>query len=374
LDFLNVGGRSWEELALAKNLIHMGHNCNHLEIHEAIHAAMIRAIEADDYRNYAPPYGFGELRELIKKDLNIPGAEVVVTQGATEAIYQAMASILEPGDETIVTDPGWPHIGNFARMLKSTVVDVPIYSSNVNYKLQPDLLRTYLTDRTRLISIIDPLNPLGSAYSEEEIRALCELASSRGIWLLHDATYRDFSHQGHFSAVRYYERAVMNISLSKICGFAGLRIGASVAHPKAMAKILDYQVGRLGGNWVAQQGAIAAYQTKTDWCARLVQTNRRNQDVIQAAIDKIPGLQTVVRPSSGNFIAVDVVGTGGDSEDIVRALLDVGFVVRSGAYTSPRFGNRFVRITTSIPAIEVDQFCTALPKTVGNVKQIAWAR
>ena len=138
MEFLNVGGRSWEDLALAKNLIHMGHNCNHLEIHEAIHEAMIKAIEVDDYRNYAPPYGFAELRDLIKNDLKIPGAEVMVTQGATEAIYQAMASILEPGDETIVADPGWPHIGNFARMLKSDVVEVPIYSSNVGYKLQPD--------------------------------------------------------------------------------------------------------------------------------------------------------------------------------------------------------------------------------------------
>src|SRR5215469_7368448 len=126
LEFLNVGGRSWEELALAKNLIHMGHNCNHLEIHPAIHRAMIKAINANEYRNYAPPYGFGVLRELIKKDLNIPGVEVMVTQGATEAIYQAMASILEQGDETIVTDPGWPHIGNFARMLKSKVIEVPV--------------------------------------------------------------------------------------------------------------------------------------------------------------------------------------------------------------------------------------------------------
>lgn len=193
MEFLNVGGRSWEELALAKDLIHMGHNCNHLKIHDAIHEAMIKAIEADDYRNYAPPYGFGELRELIKKDLNIPDVEVMVTQGATEAIYQAMASILEPGDETIVTDPGWPHIGNFARMLKSKAVEVPVYSPNMNYKLQPDLLQSYITDRTKLISIIDPLNPLGSAYSEDEIKALCEFASARGIWLLHDATYRDFS-------------------------------------------------------------------------------------------------------------------------------------------------------------------------------------
>jgi aspartate/methionine/tyrosine aminotransferase len=371
LEFLNVGGRSWEELALAKDLIHMGHNCNHLKIHDAIHEAMIKAIEADDYRNYAPPYGFGELRELIKKDLNIPDVEVMVTQGATEAIYQAMASILEPGDETIVTDPGWPHIGNFARMLKSKAVEVPVYSPNMNYKLQPDLLQSYITDRTKLISIIDPLNPLGSAYSEDEIKALCEFASARGIWLLHDATYRDFSREGHFPSVRYYDRAVMNISLSKICGFAGLRIGASIAHPKVFARIEDYQVGRLGGNWVTQQGAIAAYKTKEDWCARLVETNRRNQDAIQSVIDKVPGLKTVVRPSNGNFMAVDVDGTGCDAEQVVRGLLEVGFVVRSGAYTSPKFGKKFVRITTSIPPDEVLQFCKALPDSIARLRQVA---
>jgi aspartate/methionine/tyrosine aminotransferase len=349
----------------------MGHNCNHLEIHEAIHAAMIKAIKADEYRNYAPPNGFAELRDLIQSDLKIPDVEVMVTQGATEAIFQAMVFILEPGDETIVADPGWPHIGNFARMLKSNVVEVPIYSSNVGYKLQPDLVSAYLTNRTKLISIIDPLNPLGSAYSEAEIRALCDLAASRGIWLLHDATYRDFSRDGHFSAVRCYERAVMNISLSKICGFAGLRIGASVAHPKAMAKIADYQVGRLGGNWVSQQGAIAAYKTKTAWCSRLVETNRRNQDAVQVSIAKIPGLSTVVRPSSGNFLAIDVAGTGYDSEQIVRVLLDAGFVVRSGTYTSARFGNRFVRITTSIPEDEVSQFCVALPRAIERLRHVA---
>jgi aspartate/methionine/tyrosine aminotransferase len=237
--------------------------------------------------------------------------------------------------------------------------------------LQPDLVRSYLTDRTKLISIIDPLNPLGSAYSEDEIRALCELAASRGIWLLHDATYRDFSRDGHTSAVRYYDRAIMNISLSKICGFAGLRIGASVAHPKVIAQILDYQVGRLGGNWVAQRGAIAAYATKKKWCSRLVETDRRNQNAIQVAIDRIDGLSTVVRPSSGNFLAVDVEGAGYDSEQLVRALLDLGFVIRSGAYTSPRFGNKFVRITTSIPTTEVDQFCAALPKANDKLKRVA---
>lgn len=371
MEFLNVGGRNWEELALAKDLVHMGHNCNQLDVHDSIHAAMIGAIEADDYRNYTPPYGFSELRELIKADVGVPDVDVIVTQGATEAIYQAMASILEPGDETIVSDPGWPHIGNFARVLKSKVVEVPVYSSNIGYKLQADFLRSYITDKTKLISIIDPLNPLGSAYSEAEIRALCDLAAERGIWLLHDATYRDFSRMGHFPAVRYYERAVMNISLSKICGFAGLRIGASVARPKVMSQIENFQVGRLGGNWVAQKGAIAAYVSKNEWCSRLVEINRRNQDAIQAAIDQIPSLKTIVQPSGGNFLAVDVSGTGADAEQVVRSLLSAGFVVRSGDYTSPRFGAQFVRITTSIPENDVERFCAALPQSIDRLRKVA---
>ena len=72
-----------------------------------------------------------------------------------------MASILEPGDETIVTDPGWPHIGNFARMLKSKAVEVPVYSPNMNYKLQPDLLQSYITDRTKVDFDYRPSKSIG---------------------------------------------------------------------------------------------------------------------------------------------------------------------------------------------------------------------
>ncbi|MBH62123.1 MAG: hypothetical protein CL569_06675 [Alphaproteobacteria bacterium] len=94
MSFLNVGGESWEDLALDEGLVHMGHNCNHLELDPAIHEAMIQAIESDAYRNYTPPYGFDELAALVAADVEVSGTEVMVTQGATEAIYQAMAAIL----------------------------------------------------------------------------------------------------------------------------------------------------------------------------------------------------------------------------------------------------------------------------------------
>lgn len=368
MEFLNVGGKKWEDLALSNEVIHMGHNCNHLELDPAIHQAMVRAIEADDYRNYTPPFGFEELRHSMRADVGMPEVDVMVTQGATEAIYHAMSTLLKPGDQTIVSDPGWPHIANFARQLGSEVIEVPVYSSNTDHKLLPDLLREYMTPRTRLITVIDPLNPLGSSYSESEIEGLCRLAEEHDAWLLHDATYRDFARDGHFPAVRYSKRAVMNISLSKICGFAGMRVGATLAHADLMARISEMQVSRLGGNWIAQQGAIAAYRTKPKWKPKVLDVSRKNQEMLHGCIKKIPGLRTIVHPCSGNFLAIDVTESGRDAETVVKAAMSAGFVIRSGGYTSKQFGNQFVRVTTTVPTEDMTKFCEAFPEAMKRLK------
>lgn len=360
LEFLNVGGKGWEELACSHDLIHMGHNCNQLDLDPAIHAAMIAAIEADEYRNYTPPFGFEELRALMLEDVGVPGMAALVTQGATEAIFQAMSTVLQPGDQAIVSDPGWPHIGNFARQLGAEVIEVPLYTS-VSHKMTADAVRPLVTPRTKLIALVDPLNPLGTSYTEAEIKDLCALVEEIDAYLLHDATYRDFAAAGHFPAIQYSKRAFMNVSLSKICGFAGMRVGATVAAPAFVRKVAERQVSRLGGNWIAQKGAIAAYRTKASWRPRVAETNRRNQELLLATVAAIPGLEVLVYPSSGNFLALDVTGTGLDAEAFVRKVLDTGFVIRSGAYTSPRFGNRFVRVTTTVPPSDMTRFCSTLP-------------
>ena len=361
MEFLNVGGKDWEELARSSEVVHLGHNCNQLELDPAIQGAKIAAIENDEYRNYTPPFGFEELRALMLEDVGVPGTAALVTQGATEAIFQAMSTVLQPGDQAIVSDPGWPHIGNFARQLGAEVVEVPLYPTATSGKMTADVVREHVTPRTKLVALVDPLNPLGTSYSEAEVRALCRLVEESDAYLLHDATYRDFASAGHFAAIRYSERAFMNISLSKICGFAGLRVGATIATPKFVRKVAERQVSRLGGNWLAQKGAIAAYQTKHAWRPRVLETNRRNQDMLRAAIEQIPGLEVLVHPSSGNFLAVDVTRTGRTAEEVVSSALDAGFVIRSGGYTSPRFGNRFVRITTTVPVADMERFCAALP-------------
>ena len=369
MSFLDVGGQKWEELAKSNEVVHMGHNCNHLELDPSIHEAMIAAIENDEYRNYTPPYGFEELQSLMKADVGVDSVDVMVTQGATEAIFQAMSTVLQPGDQAIVTDPGWPHIANFARQLGAEVIEVPIYEFPSKGKLTEELVTKHLTPRTKLVALVDPLNPLGTSYSEQEIKALCKLVEGHDAYLLHDATYRDFATEGHFPAIRYSDRAIMNISLSKICGFAGLRVGATLAHPKVVSRIRERQVNRLGGNWIAQRGAIAAYKSANVWRPKVLKRNSANQEMLYQAIAKSDGLRVIAYPSAGNFLAVDVTGAGCGAEEVVKAVLKAGFVIRSGGYTSPRFGNRFVRVTTTVVAEQMERFCKGLPSALEKLSR-----
>lgn len=366
MSILDVGGTGWDKLFANKELIHMGHNCNQLPIDPLINEVMIETIRNNEYRNYPPPYGLDELRDLISADVGVTNKKVLITNGSTEAIYSSLNAILRPNDQVIVSDPAWPHIGNFARELGAEVIQIPVYDQGAGYKITPDAIRANLGKQTRLIAIIDPLNPLGSSYTEDEIRAICELAKAHGAYVLHDSTYRDFVTGQHFPAINYYERAIVTVSLSKSCGFAGLRLGAVIANDDLFDKICEKQVSKLGVNIVVQRGAVAAYRTKQKWLPVVMNANRRHQKLLWESIKGIPGFNPVVYPSSGNFLAIDTVETGSKAERIVRMALDCGFIIRSGAYTSDKLGDRFIRITTTVPSEYVERFCEVFPAHVAR--------
>jgi aspartate/methionine/tyrosine aminotransferase len=243
-------------------------------------------------------------------------------------------------------------------------VVVPIYDRAIGFKITADLIKKHLSDKTRLISIIDPLNPLGTAYTEEEIKQFCRLAEENGAYLLHDATYREFAGDEHYPAPRYYDKAVSAVSLSKCSGFSGLRFGALLTHPDLFEKIVENQISRLGASWVTQRGAAAAYASKKEWLPELLEVNLAHQRLLHEAIDNVQGMDAIAFPSKGNFLAIDVTNTKIEADEIVKKVLDAGIVIRSGGYTSKLFGNRFIRITTTVPREHVLRACDVLSKVL----------
>ena len=225
-----------------------------------------------------------------------------------------------------------------------------------------------ITKKTKMILLIDPLNPLGSSYTGDEVRAISEIARDNDLYLLDDITYRDFADEHHVTSEFYPEKSILVYSFSKNCGLAGMRIGAAVAEPQLMKSLMKYNTNELSVNILAQRAALAAIQTKKEWMSSVMDTCRGNQATIKEAVERVPGAFLPVYPSYTNMFIIDVGNTGMDPERIQeKLLLEHSIFLRAGNYVSKRFGDRFVRASFSILEDECERFARAFPQVMAEL-------
>ncbi len=340
-----------------KDMIWMGQNTNHLHDENQIMDSMMSSIKKRDYNKYPPPEGIPELKELILNDLGLKNEfENLITAGGTESLYLCTNDILAPEDNTITCDPGYLIIDNFASRFGDHVKSVPIYNKECDYKLTPELVRENMDDKTKLVSLVDPLNPLGSSYNKEELKDFADLANDNDIYLLHDITYRDFASDHKLMAKFAPEHTLTVYSFSKIYGMAGMRIGSVIAVPDIIKSIKTIVINDLGTNVVSQRGAIAAVKSKKDWLGRIKSITRSNQDIIKKAVEQVENAFLPVFPSQGNMLAIDIHNTGVSPLEISEYLLERKVFTREGSYTSKLFGDRYLRVSFSIPPEQVEYF------------------
>ena len=352
-----------------KDMIWMGQNTNHLHKNKDIMDAMIGCIENRDYSKYPPPEGFPELKDLIRKDLGLGNEfDVLVTAGGTESLYLSINDIMDPTDNILTCDPGYLIIDNFATRFGERVISVPIYNPECNYKLTPQLVREYMNKKTKLVSLVDPLNPLGSCYNKEELKEFAEIARENDLYLLHDITYRDFARKHNLMAKYAPEHTITVFSFSKIFGMAGLRIGAIVGICDVVDSVKSIVINDLGTNVVSQHGAMAALKSKSSWLDHITGTTRKNQKIIKNAVDEVEGAFIPVYPSDGNMLAIDMYETGIKPADVSELLLDRKIFVREGSYTSRLFGHRYLRVSFSIPKVQVETFATNFLEVMDSLK------
>ena len=358
----------FEEMYFDKEMIWMGQNTNHLH-GNIISDAMVEAIEMKQYCKYPAPEGFSELKQLILDDLGFNDMEVLLTSGATESLYLCMQALLEPEDNVILSDPGYFIIGDFANRFAGEVRYVPIYNEECGYKLTPKLLRENMDENTRMVILIDPLNPLGSAYSEEELKEFAEIAIENDIYLLHDITYKDFARQ-HFHVEKFAPGQTLTVySFSKIFGMAGLRIGGVISTKPIIDALKNAVVNDLGVNIISQYGAIAGLKSKSEWMGEIREISFENQRLIKEMVDPIDGVFLPVYPSDANMMAIDLTGAGINPKDMANYLIDKKLFTREGEYTSEEFGDRYLRISFSIPTEQIKVFCEEFPKAVEALRK-----
>ena len=365
-----VRNRYFDDLSATQGLYWLGQNTNHIETHPAVRDAMVRSIDAGEFNAYAPPLGFEALRSAIVADLGTPGAEALVTEGGVNALAMVCRARCRPGTTFVTTDPTWKWPCLFARQQGADVIEIPIYDPACNYRLSVEALKAQVDERTAIIYLVDPNNPLGIRYTREEIESFAAIARDCGALFVHDCTYRDFA-DGHHPALHAApEGAVVSLSFSKWLGLAGLRIGALVAAPALFEEFAQTAPNVLGASVIAQRAAQAGLSVKADWMAKVRSIDRANKAMIREASGAIDGLVLPVFPSHGNFLVLETVAAGVRPEALVECYRRQGIMIRQGAYHTARFGDRFVKVSTSVPSSWVEKFCELLPAMVAQARTL----
>jgi aspartate/methionine/tyrosine aminotransferase len=347
------------------DIVWMSQNTNTIPTSPEIENVILESIKSREYNLYPYAPGIFGLKDAILKDLGLSqdDFDCLITPGGIEALYILNRALLSEGDNVIASDPSFMPIHHQIRLSNSEVREIPVYQEP--WKLKEEQIKEAVDDKTRMFLLIDPLNPLGTPYTKNEVKSFCDICEDHNLIMVDDITYRDFADDHTLTTDFYPEKTLITYSFSKNCGFAGMRIGALVAPKIMMKELKPFNTNVLSVNIIAQRAALAALKTKDRWINNVVSISRKNQEKIKECVEGIEGAFLPVYPSHTNMFVIDISQTGINPNDVERKLLfDHHVFVRGGNYLSRNFGSRFVRTSFSVPEDQCLKFCKAFPKVI----------
>lgn len=308
-----------------------------------IAAAAVSAWEADE-TNYTANGGIQPLREAIVAKLardngiHVDTEQVWVTAGATQGLYQAMALTLGPGDEVLLPDPGYTTFTMNARMIEAVPVPYPLRPES---GFMPDIaeLERLVTDRTRVIIVNSPSNPLGTVFPREVLVELLDFARRHDLWVISDEVYEAFTWAGdHVSmaSLDTDDRVFSVFSLSKTYAMTGVRVGYLVTPPGLASTMRSVQEAAI--SCVNTPGQFAALAAITGDQSAVALAREHYRDNLAAATQLLDerGIRYLA-PGGAFYLWVDVsFESGGDVADWAE-----GFLLDQKVAVAP--GNAFGR-------------------------------
>ncbi|MBY9074717.1 pyridoxal phosphate-dependent aminotransferase [Nocardioides sp. WL0053] len=263
------------------------------------------AVEAcRDPRNhrYTPAGGLPELKQAIvektRRDsgYEVEAAQVLVTNGGKQAIYEAFATMLDPGDEVIVPAPYWTTYPESIRLAGGVPVEV-LADETQDYKVTPEQLEAARTDRTKVLLFNSPSNPTGAVYSRDEVEAIGRWALEHGLWVMTDEIYEHLVYDGLETASlpvavpEIADRCVVVNGVAKTYAMTGWRIGWVIGPRdvvKAATNLQSHATSNVSN--VAQRAAIAAVSGDLSAVEEMKKAFDRRRRTIVAMLNEIDGV------------------------------------------------------------------------------------
>ncbi|MBL0937295.1 MAG: pyridoxal phosphate-dependent aminotransferase [Gemmatimonadaceae bacterium] len=292
-----------------------------------IRQAAAQAIEAGATR-YTNTEGILPLREAIAADANriqvqgtpVTAAEVVVSNGSKQSLYNACVCCFGPGDDVLIPTPSWTSYFEMVELARANCVAVPGDPANA-LKVTAAMLEAAATPRTKGLMLNSPSNPTGAVYSREELASILALASERGWWVIADEIYLRIAYEtGAQSALEIAssrDNLIVINGVAKAYAMTGWRIGWSIA-PVALSKAMTAFQGHTTSNpaAVSQYAALAAMSEVAQADAavsEMVAAFRTRRDAVVTALKAFPSVR-YVHPEGAFYIYVNVEGFRGAAD------------------------------------------------------------
>ena len=351
---------AFEVLARARALERQGKDIVHLEIGEPdfdtpahIREAAKRALDGGA-THYGPAAGLPELREAIAKDVeatrNIPvmPEEIVVTPGAKPIMYFVITALVNPGDEVIYPNPGFPIYESVINFVGGVPVPIPLREES-GFGFDLDVFERSASSRTKLIIINSPQNPTGGVLEPDQLGRIAEIAKRYRIPVLADEIYKSFLYESEFASITRFpgmkDLVIILDGFSKSYAMTGWRLGYGV-----MPEVLAEHVTRLMVNSnsctasFTQLAGIAALQGDQTPVAKMVAEFRRRRDLIVEGLSRLPGV-SCRSPRGAFYVFPNVTALGRPSAEVAEALLKEAGVAALGGTAFGQYGEGYLRLS-----------------------------
>jgi aspartate/methionine/tyrosine aminotransferase len=258
---------------------------------------------------YTPNEGLPELRGLVARNCGYPVSsnQVCITVGAEEALFGLLMVLVNPGDEILLPDPGYPAYPSIVRMAGG-VPRVYSLSPEDNFALKCEEVEKNITPRTKAIIINSPNNPSGAIYSREELTSLARILDQRGVLAISDEVYRDIYYGTEPDSIAHHvQNYVVINSISKSFSMTGWRLGWCIAPPELTKLFASFhQLAVTCGPSISQHAAIFALKGLAEAEKRQnLEELRRRRELAMRCLEKCTSLR-YSKPAGAFYIFVDI--------------------------------------------------------------------
>jgi aspartate aminotransferase len=327
---------AFEVLVKARALEKQGRSVIHLEIGEPDFPTPAHVIEAgqralgEGWTKYGPTQGDPELREVIAayisrtRGIQVGPERVCVVPGGKPIMFFTMMALLEPGDEVIFPNPGFPIYESMIHFLGATPVPIPLIEDR-GFSFDLNTLEARLSDRTKMVILVSPANPTGGLVPAEDIRRIADLLRPRDVMVLSDEIYSRIIYDGDPVSIASFEgmldKTIILDGFSKTYSMTGWRLGYGVMPTWIAEAVVKLMVNSNSCTAsFTQRAGIAALTGPQDAVTAMVAEFRRRRDAIVHGLNQIPGFRCVL-PAGAFYAFPNVSGTGMPSKELADLLL-----------------------------------------------------